>query len=58
LFNKIYYRLFVFWDKTEKTFNIVISTHGMVKKTKKLPKIEIERAEKSREKYFKEKLKK
>jgi uncharacterized protein (TIGR01639 family) len=54
-FNKTYYRLFAFWDKTEKSDTLVISTHGMIKKTDKIPKSEIERAEKSREKYFKDK---
>ena len=55
LFNKTCYRLFAFWDKTAKTDTVVISTHGLVKKTKKTPKSEIERAEKAREKYFNEK---
>ncbi len=57
-FNKTYYRLFAFWDKTDKTDTIVISTHGLIKKTDKIPKSEIEKAEKSREKYFNEKNKK
>ena len=56
LFNKTYYRLFAFWDKTDKADTVVISTHGLVKKTQKVPKNEIERAEKAREKYFNEKL--
>ena len=54
-FNKTYYRLFAFWDKTDRTDTVVISTHGLVKKTSKVPKSEIERAEKAREKYFNEK---
>lgn len=53
-FNKTYYRLFAFWDKTDKTDTVVISTHGLIKKTDKIPKSEIERAEKLREKYFNE----
>ena len=57
-FNKIYYRLFAFWDKTNKTNTLVISTHGLIKKTDKIPKNEIERAEKLREKYFNKKLRK
>jgi len=48
-------RLLAFWDKTEKTETIVVATHGFVKKTQKTPKTEIERAEKIREQYFKEK---
>jgi phage-related protein len=48
-------RLLAFWDKTEKTDTLVIATHGFVKKTKKTPKTEIEKAEKIREQYFKDK---
>ena len=54
-FNKVYYRLFAFWDKTDNTDTVVISTHGLVKKTDKVLKSEIERAEKLKEKYFNEK---
>ncbi|WP_068243834.1 type II toxin-antitoxin system RelE/ParE family toxin [Hydrotalea flava] len=57
-FNKTYYRLFAFWDKTDKSDTVVISTHGLIKKTDKIPKSEIERAEKSREKYLNDKNKK
>lgn len=51
-YNKNYYRLFAFWDKTDIADTVVISTHGMIKKTDKIPKSEIERAEKARENYF------
>ena len=54
-FNKTYYRLFAFWDKTDKTDTIVISTHGIIKKTGKTPKSEIEKAERLMEQYFKKK---
>jgi phage-related protein len=54
-FNKAYYRLLAFWDKTDKTDTVVISTHGLIKKTDKISKSEIERAEKLRQKYFNEK---
>ncbi|MBK7099454.1 MAG: type II toxin-antitoxin system RelE/ParE family toxin [Sphingobacteriales bacterium] len=54
-FNKSYYRLFAFWDKTDKTDTVVISTYGLIKKTDKIPKSEIDRAEKLREKYFNDK---
>jgi len=57
-YNKAYYRLFAFWDKTNFNDTVVISTHGLIKKTDKTPKSEIERAEKLREKYFNEKNKK
>ena len=53
-YNKSYYRLFAFWDKTDKEDTVVISTHGLIKKTDKIPKSEIEKAERLREKYFNE----
>ena len=55
LYNKTYYRLFAFWDKSEKDETIVISTHGIIKKTGKTPKSEIEKAERLMEQYFKKK---
>ncbi|MET4082601.1 phage-related protein [Pedobacter sp. UYP30] len=54
-YNKTYYRLFAFWDKIDKADTIVISTHGLIKKTDKISKTEIEKAEKLRKKYFNEK---
>jgi phage-related protein len=54
-FNKTYFRLFAFWDKSDTIDTIVISTHGLIKKTDKTPPSEIDRAEKLREKYFNEK---
>ena len=33
LYNKTYYRFFAFWDKTNKQETLVISTHGIEKKT-------------------------
>ena len=55
LYKKQYFRLFAFWDKTDKENTLVISTHGIIKKTGKTPKGEIERAEALRIQYFKEK---
>lgn len=52
LYNKKYYRLFAFWDKTDKTDTVVVSTHGIVKKTDKVPRSEIEKAERIRREYF------
>ena len=48
-------RLLAFWDKTEKSETLVIATHGFIKKTQKTPKSEIEKAERIREQYYKEK---
>lgn len=55
MFKKTYYRLFAFWDKSDKTDTLVISTHGIIKQTDKISKIDIEKAEKIKNQYFKEK---
>lgn len=54
-YNKTYFRLFAFWDKNDKEDTVVISTHGLIKKTDKIPKGEIEKALRLREQYFNEK---
>ncbi len=51
----MYYRLFAFWDKTDKEDTVVLATHGIIKKTDKVSKSEIEKAERIRIKYFKNK---
>jgi len=55
MFNKKHYRLCAFWDKTEKTDTIVISTHGLFKKTYKTSQSDLEKAEKIRNFYFEQK---
>jgi phage-related protein len=55
LYNTKAYRLFAFWDKSKKTDTVVISTHGILKKTQKTPTKEITKAEKIREEYLKQK---
>ena len=50
LFNGVCYRLFAFWDTEQET--LVVATHGIVKKTQKTPKKEIEKAEAIRKEYF------
>lgn len=57
-YNKTYYRLLSFWDKTDKTETLVVATHGIIKKTDKIPKNEIEKARAIMEQYFEEKTKK
>jgi phage-related protein len=52
LYNKIHYRLFAFWDKTGNTKTVVITTHGLIKKTDKTPLGDFEKAEKIRKRYF------
>lgn len=53
LFNGMCYRLFAFWDTEIRT--LVVATHGIVKKTQKTPKKEIEKAERIRQEYFNDK---
>ena len=53
LFNGICYRLFAFWDNEIKA--MVVVTHGIIKKTQKTHKKEIEKAERIREEYFNDK---
>ena len=55
LFNRNHYRLFAFWDKTGQTETVVISTHGLIKKTDKTSSGELEKAERIRKLYFERK---
>lgn len=50
LYNKQSYRLFAFWDTDGN--KLVVATHGIVKKTQKTPRKEIEKAEAIRKEYF------
>ncbi len=60
LYQGLQYRLLAFWDKTDATETLVISTHGFIKKRSKVPEGEIQKAKQTRTKYFtdKEKLRK
>jgi len=53
LYSGIQYRLLAFWDKEDKTETLVFATHGIVKKTSKVDKKEIDKANKIRNEYFK-----
>ena len=55
MFAGIQYRLFAFWDKTDKIETIVFATHGIIKKTSKVGRKEIGKAERIRQEYFKNK---
>lgn len=57
-YQKTYYRLLAFWDKTDNTDTLVIATHGIVKKTDKIPKAEIQKAKTIMKQYFEQKNKK
>jgi phage-related protein len=54
-YNGLQYRLLAFWDKTEKTETLVVSTHGFVKRVDKVPSSEINRADQLRQLYFDQK---
>ena len=47
------HRLFAFWDN--EIGSLVICTHGIIKKTQKTPRKEIEKAERLRKQYFDQK---
>jgi len=51
-------RLLAFWDKSDNKETLVIATHGFIKKVDKVPANEIERAERLRDNYFNNKIKK
>ena len=55
LFHGLKYRLFAFWDKTSATDTLVICSHGFIKKRRKIPEKEIEKAVQIRMKYFEDK---
>ena len=57
-FRKLHYRLLSFWDKTDNSETLIISTHGIVKKTDKVPKKEIEKARQIMKNYFEQQIKK
>lgn len=48
-----FYRLFAFWDKTGEKETLIVCTHGLIKKTNKIPKQDIEKAKLIKDKYFK-----
>ena len=51
--NGICYRLFAFWDTTTQT--LVVVSHGIVKKSQKTPRKEIDKALAIRNDYFNKK---
>lgn len=46
------YRLFAFWDNRDGKNILVIVTHGIIKKSKRIPRAEIEKAKNMRNYYF------
>jgi phage-related protein len=57
-YQKSQYRLFSFWDKTDTVKTLVVATHGLIKKTDKIPKDEINKAKAIMKQYFEQKTKK
>ncbi len=57
-YSGIQYRIFAFWDKTDDKKTLVVATHGVIKKSNKVTKSEIERAKQIRNKYFENKRRK
>ena len=55
-FSSIQFRIFAFWDKTDNNNTLVIATHGVIKKSNKVLKTEIQKAEKIRKDYFNDKI--
>ena len=45
-------RLLAFWDKSNNKNTLVIATYGFIKKTSKVPRNEIQKAENIRSEYF------
>ncbi len=57
-FGGLQIRLLAFWDKSDNKETLVIATHGFIKKVDKVPAMEINRAERLKDKYFQNKPKK
>jgi len=51
--NGKYYRLFAFWDTRESNQTLIVASHGLLKKSNKTPKSDIEKAENIKQNYFK-----
>lgn len=52
LYNKTYYRIIAFWDKENSEETLVLATHGIIKKTDKIPEKELNKAENIRQQYL------
>jgi phage-related protein len=54
LYDNTCYRLFAFWDKSDRTNTLVVATHGIIKKADKISTTDIAKANDLRDKYFNE----
>ena len=52
LHNRTHYRIFAFWKKSGGAKTLVLATHGLIKKTDKTPKTDLQKAERIREIYL------
>ena len=55
LYQGLNYRLLSFWDRTNQKNILVVATHGFIKKRRKVPEREIQKAKQIRMKYFMDK---
>lgn len=55
LYNGLHYRLFAFWTKAGSIPALVIASHGIVKKSAKTPRGNIEKTEQIKRNYEKDK---
>ena len=55
LYNKTHFRIFAFWDKSQGQQTLILSTHGLIKKTGKTPTTDLDKAERIRKQYFEQK---
>jgi phage-related protein len=56
LYMGLQHRMLAFWDKSDSKNTLVVATHGFIKKTSKVPEIEIKKAKQLRIKYFEDKV--
>lgn len=54
LYNRNYYRIFSFWVSSNSILPVVVSTHGIIKKSKKIEKQDLSKAQASRLNYLKD----
>ena len=52
LYQGVQYRLLAFWDKSDVKLTLVVSTHGFIKKTDKIPSYHIKKAYALKNRYF------
>lgn len=54
VYNNKYFRIFAFGLRDHHSKKLIIATHGIIKKSNKIPKKEIEKAERIRHRFLKE----